>query len=235
MYKKQKLQYLKSFIAGTITAAGIYFVNANAFLPGESSGMPTGSPIAQSILQQTQDCAEGKAGTLGDAILRAIEAHTKIQTPPEVENLFDIGSDCFSGISKIYDLSGSIPSLGSIISSAQQLLMDYAKEKVCKAAQKVSGMVTDPLNENIRKINEEFKDISGYTMTTVPFVPNGGSGQSVRHSGSGTIYSGIEQNLIQPRNQTPNTNGSTQQPASTQGRDQTKSGSRYDGLSGVFK
>lgn len=61
---------------------------------------------------------------------------------PNVESLFDVNDSCFASVSQIIDLSFSIPSLGSILSSAQDAVLKYAQKKVCSTVGKVSGMVT---------------------------------------------------------------------------------------------
>jgi hypothetical protein len=56
---------------------------------------------------------------IGASIKTAIGAHSEMASAtPNVESLFDV-NDCFASVSQIIDLSFSIPSLGSILSSAQ--------------------------------------------------------------------------------------------------------------------
>ncbi len=122
------------------------------------------SPVAASIMQKKLDCINKLPGTLHDAIGKSVAAHTKIAAAgPAVETLFDINNDCFSSINKIYDLSFAIPSLASILASAQDAVLKYAEKKVCTAVNKVSAMVTDPINKAITDINSMagFADING--------------------------------------------------------------------------
>ena len=125
------------------------------------------SIVAENIKADAEDCAEGtKDGTIGYSIQQALDIHTELASAtPNVETLFDIDSDCFSGLSQVFDLSFSIPSLGSIVSSAQDAVLQYAQKKVCTAVNKVSGMVTSPINQAISEVNglSSFGDLNGFS------------------------------------------------------------------------
>ena len=108
---------------------------------------------------------------IGASIRTAIGAHSEMAAAtPNVESLFDPADDCFSSINQIIDLSFSIPSLGSILSAAQDAVVKYAQKKVCSAVGKVSGMVTSPINQTIASWNQlgtQFTDISGMGNTAI--------------------------------------------------------------------
>lgn len=125
------------------------------------------SVVADNIKADAEDCATGtKDGTIGHSIKQALDIHTELASAtPNVESLFDVSSDCFSGLSQIFDLSFTIPSLASILSAAQDAVMKYAQKKICTAVNQVTGMVTSPINQAIGKINElsSFGDLNGLT------------------------------------------------------------------------
>lgn len=107
---------------------------------------------------------------IGASIKTAIGAHSEMASAtPNVESLFDVNSDCFSSIGQIFDLSFAIPSLASILSSAQDAVLKYAQKKVCTAVGKVSGMVTSPINQAIGQINQlqGFTDINGMANSAI--------------------------------------------------------------------
>ena len=114
------------------------------------------SAMDSSLKQEATVCAAGDTpGTIGYAIKQAIEAHTQIASAtPAVESLFSVDSDCFSGATNLFDLSFAIPSLSSIISSAEDAVKKYAAKKVCTAVDKVSGMVTTPINNAIDVVKQ---------------------------------------------------------------------------------
>ncbi|WP_240533834.1 hypothetical protein [Aeromonas veronii] len=62
--------------------------------------------MADNIKADAEDCATGtKDGTIGHSIKQALDIHTELASAtPNVESLFDVGSDCFSGLSQIFDL-----------------------------------------------------------------------------------------------------------------------------------
>lgn len=125
------------------------------------------SVVAENIKADAEDCASGsKDGTIGYSIKQALEIHTELASAtPNVEALFDVGSDCFSSISQIFDLSFAIPSLASIISAAQSAVLQYAQKKICTAVNQVTSMVTTPINNAIGKINGviSMADLNGLT------------------------------------------------------------------------
>lgn len=124
------------------------------------------SVVAAEIVADAEDCAKGKPGTIGGAIGDALQIHTELASAtPNVETLFDVSGDCFSGLSQIFDLSFAIPSLASILSAASSAVMQYAQKKICTAVNQVSGMVTSPINAAIGKVNglASFTDLNGMT------------------------------------------------------------------------
>jgi len=143
-----------------------------------ATGGSGGAGADQALLAQTDAAmsAQLKADAencdqlgIGASIRTAIGAHSEMAAAtPNVESLFDPSDDCFSSINQIIDLSFSIPSLGSILSAAQDAVMKYAQKKVCSAVGKVSGMVTSPINQTIAGWNQlgtQFTDISGMGNT----------------------------------------------------------------------
>jgi len=107
---------------------------------------------------------------IGASIKTAIGAHSEMASAtPNVESLFDVNDSCFASVSQIIDLSFSIPSLGSILSSAQDAVLKYAQKKVCSTVGKVSGMVTSPINQAIGQINQlqGFTDINGMANSAI--------------------------------------------------------------------
>lgn len=136
-----------------ILFCGTFFISPNVFSADNSSLSNQGSATATNLEAEAATCATGeKEGTIGYAIKQAVAAHTNIAAAtPDVESLFDVDTDCFSGLSSLYDLSFAIPSIGSIIGAAQDAVVKYAEKKVCSAVDKVSGMVTQPVNQAIDK------------------------------------------------------------------------------------
>ena len=124
------------------------------------------SVVAAEIVADSEDCAEGKIG-VGAAIGDALKIHTELASAtPNVETLFDVSGDCFSGLSQIFDLSFAIPSLASILSAASSAVMQYAQKKICTAVNQVSGMVTSPINAAIGKVKPSSPPQSCTTSTT---------------------------------------------------------------------
>lgn len=150
------------------------------------------SVVADSIKADAEACATGTLdGSIGHSIKQAMQIHQTIAAAPvNVESLFDVNSDCFSGLNQIYDLSFSIPSLSSIIGAASDAVMKYAQKKVCTAVNQVSGLVTSPINQAIDKINGmgAFGDLNGLTNGLVQqgmthIDPNIAAGYSNSQSG----------------------------------------------------
>jgi hypothetical protein len=116
-------------------------------------------------LEEEKKCAEGEEGTQGAAINEAMKIHIELgSAQPDVEQLFELNSDCFSKLNKLYDLSYSIPSLSTIINSAQEAVLDYSKQKICTAIFESSKIVTQPINKAIDKINSKYSkylDLNG--------------------------------------------------------------------------
>lgn len=157
---------------------------------------------------------------IGANIKTAIGVHTEMASAtPNVESLFDVNDSCFASVSQIIDLSFSIPSLGSILSSAQDAVLKYAQKKVCSTVGKVSGMVTSPINQAIGQINQlqGFTDINGMANSAV-----GGSlstldpqlGSAYKPASAATGYS-VNANAFGSNQTVFNAGASTQQGAQT--------------------
>lgn len=158
---------------------------------------------------------------IGANIKTAIGVHTEMASAtPNVESLFDVNDSCFASVSQIIDLSFSIPSLGSILSSAQDAVLKYAQKKVCSTVGKVSGMVTSPINQAIGQWNtlgSQFSDINGMANSAV-----GGSmstldpqlGSAYKPASAATGYS-VNANAFGSNQTVFNAGASTQQGAQT--------------------
>ena len=158
---------------------------------------------------------------IGANIKTAIGVHTEMASAtPNVESLFDVNDQCFASVSQIIDLSFSIPSLGSILSSAQDAVLKYAQKKVCSTVGKVSGMVTSPINQAIGQWNtlgQQFTDINGMANSAV-----GGSmstldpqlGSSYKPASAASTYS-VNANAFATNQTVFNAGASTQQGAQT--------------------
>ena len=144
------------------------------------------SVVADAIKAEAEDCAEGtKEGSIGRSIRDAMSIHTEFASAtPDVESLFAATADCFSGLSSLFDLSGSIPSLGSILASAQAAVLQYAQKKICTAVQQVASMVTTPINQAIGKVSSggSLGDLNGLTNGLV------GQGMSTLDPELGSSY-----------------------------------------------
>ena len=104
-----------------------------------------------STYQQIQDVNNC---TVGDSILQAQQVHMKLASAkPNTEALFAVGNDCFSGLTKLLDLSIAIPSLGSIMGAVGAALLEYGHRKVCTAVLHATSMVTSPINMAIQDVN----------------------------------------------------------------------------------
>lgn len=157
--------------------------NSDSLLSNQASAMDS------TLSSDAAACAAGDTpGTIGYAIKDAINAHTALAAAtPQVESLFDVDSNCFSGASSIFDLSFAIPSVGSIVSSAQDAVVKFAQKKVCSAVSQVSSMVTSPINDAIKQVKgySSFADSAvGGGLSNID--PNLGSQY---HNGNSTNYS----------------------------------------------
>lgn len=168
----------KRFVAGVILGvsllAGGYAISASGSSASSGSGSSTysdpsstllseqESAVAEAMREAAQHCAEGEEGTIGGAINGAMQAHLELASAmPNVEQLFNVDSDCFAGLSSIIDLSFAIPSLGAIIGAAQSAVMEYAKKKICSAVSEVTGLVTAPINQAIGQANRYIGALNG--------------------------------------------------------------------------
>ena len=126
--------------------------------------------ISAQMRQMEEDCHNKEPGTVGYAVANALRIHTELASAtPNVESLFDVNSDCFASINQIIDLSSSIPSMQAILSAAQAAVMQYAQKKICTAVNRVTGMVTTPINQAIGNINQMagFADLNGMANSAV--------------------------------------------------------------------
>lgn len=150
--------------------------------PGASSSLLSQqqSVIASNIQQDAEQCATGsQPGTIGYAIQQAQNAHLQLASVrPNTDALFSVNNNCFTGLSQLFDLSFAIPTLGSILSSAEQAVVQYAKQQVCQAVGQVTSQVTTPLNQAITSVSNQYgasgiNGMVGQQMSTVD--PNLGS------------------------------------------------------------
>jgi hypothetical protein len=161
--------------AGASQTTGNWF--SSMFATGGSGSASSGvsatmaavdAAMNQKLADDLKNCDE--VG-IGANIKTAIGVHTEMASAtPNVESLFDVNDSCFASISQIIDLSFSIPSLASILSSAQDAVLKYAQKKVCSTVGKVSGMVTSPINQAIGQWNtlgSQFSDINGMANSAV--------------------------------------------------------------------
>lgn len=160
--------------AGASQSGGNWF--SSAFSTGgssASSGVSTEmAAVDAAMTQKMQDDLKNCDDVgIGASIKTAIGAHSQMASAtPNVESLFDVNDACFASVSQIIDLSFSIPSLASILSSAQDAVLKYAQKKVCSTVGKVSGMVTSPINQAIGQWNtlgQQFTDINGMANSAV--------------------------------------------------------------------
>lgn len=160
--------------AGASQSGGNWF--SSAFSTGGSSASSGVSSemaaVDAAMNQKMQDDLKNCDDVgIGASIKTAIGAHSQMASAtPSVESLFDVNDSCFASVSQIIDLSFSIPSLGSILSSAQDAVLKYAQKKVCSTVGKVSGMVTSPINQAIGQWNtlgQPFTDINGMANSAV--------------------------------------------------------------------
>ena len=207
--------------AGASQTSGNWF--SSIFSTG-GSGATTGvsasmAAVDAAMNQKMQDDLKNCDDVgIGASIKTAIGAHSGMASAtPNVESLFDVNDQCFASVSQIIDLSFSIPSLGSILSSAQDAVLKYAQKKVCSTVGKVSGMVTSPINQAIGQWNtlgQQFTDINGMADSAVggsmsTLDPQLGSGY--KPASAATAYS-VNANAF-GANQTVFSSGGTQQGA----------------------
>lgn len=175
----------------TGSSGGLLSSLTNLFSSGSSNNSPNPgansallsqqqSVIASNIQQDAEQCATGsQPGTIGYAIQQAQNAHLQLASVrPNTDALFNVNNNCFTGLSQLFDLSFAIPTLGSILSSAQQAVMQYAKQQVCQAVGQVTSQVTTPLNQAITSVNGQYgasgiNGMLGQQMSTID--PNLGS------------------------------------------------------------
>ena len=186
----------KRFVAGTVLGLSLldggYALSAGGVGGGGSSSDPSStllsdqeSVITAQMRQDAEDCAKGdKEGTVGHAINMSLKAHLELASAaPNVEQLFDVNADCFAGLSSLIDLSFAIPSLATIISAAQNAVLQYAKKKICSAVSKVTGMVTGPINQAIGQANQYIGALNGLSANL-----NNGGGLSMLDPNLGSNY-----------------------------------------------
>ena len=104
--------------------------------------------------EQAKACAAGEKGTLGEQMKTALGLHLEMAAiKPNVEQLFENTSSCFSGLTEVLDLSFAIPSLDMFTQAIAAAVQKYAEQKVCSAAEKATSMITGPINEGLGKVN----------------------------------------------------------------------------------
>jgi hypothetical protein len=210
--------------AGASQSGGNWF--SSAFSTGGSSASSGVSSemaaVDAAMTQKMQDDLKNCDDVgIGASIKTAIGAHSQMASAtPNVESLFDVNDSCFASVSQIIDLSFSIPSLGSILSSAQDAVLKYAQKKVCSTVGKVSGMVTSPINQAIGQWNtlgQQFTDINGMANSAVggsmsTLDPQLGSGY--KPASAATTYS-VNANAFASNQTVFSAGASTQQGAQT--------------------
>lgn len=208
--------------AGASQSGGNWF--SSAFSTGgssASSGVSASMAAVDAAMNQklADDLKNCDEVGIGANIKTAIGAHSEMASAtPNVESLFDVNDSCFASVSQIIDLSFSIPSLGSILSSAQDAVLKYAQKKVCSTVGKVSGMVTSPINQAIGQWNtlgQQFTDINGMANSAVggslsTLDPQLGSGY--KPASAATTYS-VNANAFASNQTVFNAGASTQQGA----------------------
>jgi hypothetical protein len=149
------------------------------------------SVIASNIQQNASQCATGtQPGTVGYAIQQAQNVHLQLASVrPNTDSLFSISNNCFTGLSQLFDLSPTIPSLSSILGAAAAAVLAYAKQQVCQAVGQVTQQVTTPLNQAIMSVNgtvgaSAINGMIGQQMSTVD--PNLGSAWNGNATTSGS-------------------------------------------------
>lgn len=146
------------------TSAVAFTDGANIFVP-RSSEMVTQTEMVVANQLKEAEARCGEEGGVGHAINTAMQIHTEMASiSPDVEQLFNVADDCWSGVSQIMDLSFAIPSLAAIVGAASSAVMKYAEKKVCSAFDKATGMVTGPINQGLGKVSTQFgglNDING--------------------------------------------------------------------------
>lgn len=187
----------KRFIAGTVLGLSLlasgYALSSSGGTGGDGSASDPSSTllsdqesaITAQMRQDAEECAKGdKEGTVGHAINMSLKAHLELASAsPNVEQLFDVNSDCFAGLSSIIDLSFAIPSLATILSAAQDAVLRYAKKKICSAVAKVTGMVTGPINQAIGQANQYIGALNGLSANL-----NNGGGLTMLDPNLGSNY-----------------------------------------------
>lgn len=210
--------------AGASQSGGNWF--SSAFSTGgssASSGVSASMAAVDAAMNQklADDLKNCDEVGIGANIKTAIGAHSEMASAtPNVESLFDVNDSCFASVSQIIDLSFSIPSLGSILSSAQDAVLKYAQKKVCSTVGKVSGMVTSPINQAIGQWNtlgQQFTDINGMANSAVggslsTLDPQLGSGY--KPASAATTYS-VNANAFASNQTVFSAGASTQQGAQT--------------------
>lgn len=210
----------------------------------DSSGVINQQSVMDSNLQQQAAvCAQGDTpGTVGYAIKQAVAAHTELAAAtPAVESLFDVDSACFSGLTNLFDLSFAIPSLGSIMSSAENAVIKYSQKKVCSAVDKVTGMVSSPVNsaiDNIKSYSSIDNALSGGMDKLDPQLG------SSYHNSSSSAYKvnvnpfDVSNNTVSvslPSNSSSSSSTNSNNSSGTTSTGTTDSSNYLDSIGGLFK
>jgi hypothetical protein len=167
-FTKNKQRFIdKKLIAGlalgvTIAAGTATFASFNQETFGNNASTSgTSSQISTHLAQSAAECAAGKEGTLGGAIKSAMKMHEELaNVAPKVEDLF--GQQCMQNLSQLMDMSNFV---GSIYASLLGTITDQFKamiqKNVCKVIDKATGLVMNPINEAINKVNTGLGGIEG--------------------------------------------------------------------------
>jgi len=164
-------------------------------LPAIAAGALTVAQMQASLsAQQAQaDCTD-----LTNAMTKAQQVHMQIAAiNPNIEDLFSNCANCFSGATALWDLSPAIPSLATIISIAEQAVLQYLQQQVCTAVNKVEGMVVSSINSKLSDIGLclSGSGLSGaggsgtISLDMSGCTASGGSGLTAQTTGSLTSYS----------------------------------------------
>ncbi len=143
--------------AGTATFAGFNQDALNVNLDN-NIGM---SQVSKHLEASAAKCAAGEEGTLGGAIKSAMKMHEELASvAPQVEDLF--GQQCMQNLSKLMDMSNFVGSIyASLLSTITDQFKNMIQSNVCKAIDKATGLIMNPVNNAINKVNAGLGGIEG--------------------------------------------------------------------------